>query len=104
MKKLLSGITKELAKGNVRRAVPSLSIPREIWLMMLRPRNPDIHETNRPTVTEGDLNHKMLHKVQRAVITNECPWCRSIFSTRPDAQHHARSLNFTTVVLRWFVG
>ena len=29
--------------------------------------------------------------VQRAVITNECPWCRSIFSTRRDAQHHACS-------------
>ena len=29
--------------------------------------------------------------VQRAVITNECPWCRSVFSTRLDAQHHACS-------------
>ena len=60
MKKLLSGITKELAKENVRRAVPSWSIPREIWLMMLRTHDPDIHETNRPTVTEADLIHKML--------------------------------------------
>ena len=25
--------------------------------------------------------------VQRAVITNECTWCRSILSTRLDAQH-----------------
>ena len=29
--------------------------------------------------------------VQCAVITNECPWCRSVFSTRLDAQHHACS-------------
>ena len=29
--------------------------------------------------------------MQRAVITNECPWCRSNFSTRLDAQHHACS-------------
>ena len=25
------------------------------------------------------------------MITNKCPWCRSIFSTRLDAQHHACS-------------
>ena len=29
--------------------------------------------------------------VQRAVITNECTWCRSILSARLDAQHHACS-------------
>ena len=29
--------------------------------------------------------------VQRGVITNESPWCRPIFSTRLDAQHHACS-------------
>ena len=28
--------------------------------MMLRPRDPDIHETNRPVVTEADLNNKKL--------------------------------------------
>ena len=53
IEKLLSRITTELAKGNARRAVPSWSIPRKIWLVVLRPRDPDIHETNRPIVTEG---------------------------------------------------
>ena len=43
--KLLHRITKELAKGKARRAVPPWSIPGEIWLMMLRPRDPDILET-----------------------------------------------------------
>ena len=42
---LLRRIMKELARGNVRCAVPSWSIPREIWLMLLRPRDPDIRET-----------------------------------------------------------
>ena len=46
--KLLHRITKELAKGKARRAVPPWSIPREIWLMMLRPRDPDILVTNTP--------------------------------------------------------
>ena len=35
--------------------------------------------------------HGFYDPVQRAVITNECPWCRSVFSTRLDAQHHACS-------------
>ena len=52
MKKLLRRISKELAKGIARRVVPPCSIPREIWLMMLRPRDPDIQETNRPIVTD----------------------------------------------------
>ena len=44
----------------------------------------------------GLISHKVrahgFHEpVQRAVITNECPWCRSIFSKRLDAQHHACS-------------
>ena len=58
--KLLHRITKELAKGKARRAVPPWSIPREIWLMMLRPRDPDILETNMPTVTEANLNNRLL--------------------------------------------
>ena len=41
----LHRITKELAKGKAHRAVPPWSIPREIWLTMLRPRDPDIVET-----------------------------------------------------------
>ena len=60
MKKLLPRITKELAKGKARGAVPPWSIPREIWLMMLRPRDPDIQKTNRPIVTEADLNNMLL--------------------------------------------
>ena len=59
MNKLLGRVTEELAKGKARRAVPPWSIPREIWLMMLRPRDPDILETNRPTVTEADLNNTL---------------------------------------------
>ena len=35
--------------------------------------------------------HGFYDPVQRAVITNECPWCRSIVSTRLDAQQHACS-------------
>ena len=53
-------ITKELAKGKARRAVPPWSIAREIWLMMLRPRDPDILETNMPAATETDLNNRLL--------------------------------------------
>ena len=60
MKKLLRRITKELAKGIARRVVPPWSIPREIWLMMLRPHAPDILETNVPTSTETDLNNRLL--------------------------------------------
>ena len=58
--KLQCRITKELAEGKARRAVPPWSIPREIWLMMLRPRDPDIQETSRPIVTEADLNNSLL--------------------------------------------
>ena len=58
--KLLHRITKELAKGKARRAVPPWSIPREIWLMVLRPRDPDMLETNMPTATETDLNNRLL--------------------------------------------
>ena len=60
MQKLLHRITKELAKGKVRRAVPSWSIPRELWRMVLRPRDPDIQETNKTNVTEADLNNRLL--------------------------------------------
>ena len=60
MNKLLCRITKELAKGKARRAVPPWSIPRDIWFMMLRPRDPDIQETNRPIVIEADLNNRLL--------------------------------------------
>ena len=41
-------------------AVLSWSIPREIWLMMLRPRDPDIQETNRLIATEAYLNNRLL--------------------------------------------
>ena len=51
---------RKLAKGETRRAVPPWSIPREIWLVMLRPRDTDIQETNRPIVTEADLNNRLL--------------------------------------------
>ena len=37
--------------------------------------------------------HGFYDPVQRAVITNECSWCRSICSTRLDAPHHACSLH-----------
>ena len=40
---------------------------------------------------EEKLIHGFHDPVQRAVLTNEWPWCRSIFSTRLDAQHHAYS-------------
>ena len=53
-------ITKELAKGKARRAVPSWSIPREIWFMVLRPRDPDIEETKKPIVTEAELHNRLL--------------------------------------------
>ena len=48
------------------------------------------------TTMRGLIGHKVgahgfYDPVQRAVITNECPWCRSVFSTRLDAQHHACS-------------
>ena len=35
--------------------------------------------------------HGFYDSVQRVVITDECPWCHSIFSARLDAQHHACS-------------
>ena len=60
MNKLQCRITTELAKGKARRAVPPRSIPREFWLTMLRPRDPDIQETNRPIVAEADLNNRLL--------------------------------------------
>ena len=45
------------------------------------------------TTMRGLIGHKMrthgfYDPVQRAVITNECLWCRSIFSTRLDVHHH----------------
>ena len=52
--------TCNLQKEKARRAVPPWSILREIWLMMLRPRDPDILETNMPTATETDLNNRLL--------------------------------------------
>ena len=44
MKKLLCRITEELPEGKARRAVPPRSIPREIWLIMLCPRDSDIQK------------------------------------------------------------
>ena len=43
---------KELSRGNARRAVPSWSIPREIWLMLLHPRDPDTRDTITPAVSD----------------------------------------------------
>ena len=48
------------------------------------------------TTMRGLIGHKVRAQgfydpVQCAVITNECPWCRSTFSARLDAQHHACS-------------
>ena len=57
-RELLRRIMKELSGGNARRAVPSWSIPREIWLMLLRP--PDARETITPAATEAELNNRLL--------------------------------------------
>ena len=46
---------KELSGGNARRAVPW-----EIWLMLLRPRDPDARETITPAATEAELNNRLL--------------------------------------------
>ena len=59
-RELLRRIMKELSRGNARRAVPSWSIPREIWRMLLRPRDPDIRETITPAATEAKLNNRLL--------------------------------------------
>ena len=59
-RELLRRIMKELSRGNARRAVPSWSIPREIWLMLLRPRDPDTRETITPAATEAELNNRLL--------------------------------------------
>ena len=59
-RELLRRIMKELSGGNARRAVPSWSIPREIWLMLLRPRDPDARETTTPAATEAELNNRLL--------------------------------------------
>ena len=47
--------------------------------------------TRRGLISHMVKAHGFYDPVQRAVITNECRWCRSIFSTRLDAQHHACS-------------
>ena len=47
--------------------------------------------TRRGLISHMVKAHVFYDPVQRAVIANECPWCRSIFSTRLDAQHHACS-------------
>ena len=60
-RELLRRIMKELSGGNARRAVPSWSIAkREIWLMLLRPRDPDARETITPAATEAELNNRLL--------------------------------------------
>ena len=59
-----------------------------------RERAPDCHfssSTRRGLISHIVRAHGFYDPVQRAVITNECPWCPSIFSTRLDAQHHACS-------------
>ena len=48
--------------------------------------------TRRGLISHMVRAHSFYDPVERAVITNECrPWCRSISSTRLDAQHHACS-------------
>ena len=47
--------------------------------------------TRRGLISHMLKAHGFCYPVQQAVITNECPWCRLIFSTRLDAQHHACS-------------
>ena len=47
-------------------------------------------EVEGPLLDDGTLSPNA-HPWALPVITNECPWCRSIFSTRLDAQHHACS-------------
>ena len=37
------------------------------------------------------IAHGFLLSCTASCDTNECPWCRTIFSTRLDAQHHACS-------------
>ena len=59
-RQLLRRIMKELVRGSARRAVPSWSITREIGLMLLRPRDPDIRETTTPVATEAELNNRLL--------------------------------------------
>ena len=59
-RELLRRIMKELSRGKARRAVPSSSIPREIWLMLLRPRDPDARETITTAATEAELNNRLL--------------------------------------------
>ena len=54
-RELLRRIMKKLSGRNARRAVMSWSIPREIWLMLLRPRDPDARETM--------LNNRLLRDV-----------------------------------------
>ena len=47
--------------------------------------------TRRGLISHMVRAHGFYDPEQRAVITNECSWCRSIFSTRLDARHHACS-------------
>ena len=47
--------------------------------------------TRRGLISHMVRAHGFYDPVQGAVITNECPWYRSIFSTRLDARHHACS-------------
>ena len=50
--------------------------------------------TRRGLISHLVKTHGFCDPVQRGVITNECPWCRPIFSTRLDPQHHACSSIF----------
>ena len=57
------------------------------------------------TTMRGLIGHKVrahgfYDPVQRAVITNECPWCRSVFSTRLDASIMRARLFFMGPVAR----
>ena len=45
--------------------------------------------TRRGLISHMVKAHGFYDPVQRAAITNECPWYQSIFSTRLDAHRHA---------------
>ena len=58
--------------------------------------------TMRGLISHEVRAHGFCDLVQRAVITNACPWCRSIYSTRLDAQHHACSSHACSSCLHGF--
>ena len=59
--------------------------------MFLYTRRQFCSTTRRGLISHMVRAHGFYDPMQRVVITDECPWCRSIFSARLDAQHHACS-------------